>query len=69
MLPAEMEGALQGVSFVDYVEPDTSVEVCGALTEDDIVAQAIGEDVEEEDNGGEAEDVPIMPSASQVMEA
>ncbi|KAL1447083.1 hypothetical protein MTO96_044391 [Rhipicephalus appendiculatus] len=68
----EAARAVQGVSFVDYVEVDTCASVCGALTDEDITARvAGGQPVAEEPEGEEDEDdeVPVRPSASEVMEA
>ncbi|KAH6948049.1 hypothetical protein HPB50_022734 [Hyalomma asiaticum] len=71
-MPVALCGTLQGVSFADYVEVDTCASVCGALTDEDIIAQVAGaQPVAEEPEGEEDEDdeVPVRPSASEVMEA
>ncbi|KAH6948096.1 hypothetical protein HPB50_022821 [Hyalomma asiaticum] len=71
-MPVALRGTLQGVSFADYVEVDTCASVCGALTDEDIIAQVAGaQPVAEEPGGEEDEDdeVPVRPSASEVMEA
>ncbi|KAH6932843.1 hypothetical protein HPB50_010237 [Hyalomma asiaticum] len=60
-----------GISFADYVEVDTCASVCGALTGEDIIAQVAGaQPVAEEPEGEEDDDdeVPVRPSASEVME-
>ncbi|KAH7981692.1 hypothetical protein HPB52_000717 [Rhipicephalus sanguineus] len=71
-MPVALRVTLQGVSFADYVEVDTFASVCGALTDEDIIARVAGaQPVAEEREGEENEDdkVPVRPSASQVMEA
>ncbi|KAH7971789.1 hypothetical protein HPB52_002788 [Rhipicephalus sanguineus] len=71
-MPVALRGTLQRVSFADYVEVDTCASVCGALTDEDIIARVAGaQPVAEEPEGEEDEDdeVPVRPSASEVMEA
>ncbi|KAL1417676.1 hypothetical protein MTO96_026642 [Rhipicephalus appendiculatus] len=72
LMPVALRSTLQGVSFADYVEVDTCASVCGALTDEDIIARVAGaQPVAEEPEGEEDEDdeVPVRPSASEVMEA
>ncbi|KAH7975672.1 hypothetical protein HPB52_004057 [Rhipicephalus sanguineus] len=72
LMPVALRDTLRGVRFADYVEADTGASVCGALTDEDIIAQVAGaQPVAEEPEGEEDEDdeVPVRPSASAVMEA
>ncbi|KAL1444449.1 hypothetical protein MTO96_029870 [Rhipicephalus appendiculatus] len=67
LMPVALRGTLQGVSFADYVQVDTCASVCGALTDEDIIARVAGaQPVAEEPEGEEDEDdkVPVRPSAS-----
>ncbi|KAH7981684.1 hypothetical protein HPB52_000709 [Rhipicephalus sanguineus] len=67
-----LRDTLRGIRFADYVEVDTGASVCGALTDEDIIAQVAGaQPVAEEPEGEEDEDdeAPVRPSASAVMEA
>ncbi|KAH7967701.1 hypothetical protein HPB52_001661 [Rhipicephalus sanguineus] len=71
-MPVALRDTLRGVRFADYVEVDTGASVCGALTDEDIIAQvASAQPVAEEPEGEEDEDdeAPVRPSASAVMEA
>ncbi|KAH7971583.1 hypothetical protein HPB52_000326 [Rhipicephalus sanguineus] len=71
-MPVALCDTLRGVRFADYVEVDTGASVCGALTDEDIIAQVAGaQPVAEEPEGEEDEDdeAPVRPSASAVMEA
>ncbi|KAH7983112.1 hypothetical protein HPB52_009279 [Rhipicephalus sanguineus] len=71
-MPVALRDTLRGVRFADYVEVDTGASVCGALTDEDIIAQVAGaQPVAEEPEGEEDEDdeAPVRPSASAVMEA
>ncbi|KAH7955524.1 hypothetical protein HPB52_001198 [Rhipicephalus sanguineus] len=68
----DLQDKLKGASFADYVEVDTCASVCGALTDEDIIARAAGvQPVAEEPEGEEDEDdeVPVRPSTSEVMGA
>ncbi|KAH7961789.1 hypothetical protein HPB52_012152 [Rhipicephalus sanguineus] len=72
LMPVALRDTLRGVRFADYVEVDTGASVCGALTDEDIIAQVAGaQPVGEEPEGEEDEDdeAPVRPSASAVMEA
>ncbi|KAH7961762.1 hypothetical protein HPB52_011931 [Rhipicephalus sanguineus] len=72
LMPVALRDTLRGVRFADYVEVDTGASVCGALTDEDIIAQVAGaQPVAEEPEGEEDEDdeAPVRLSASAVMEA
>ncbi|KAH7944600.1 hypothetical protein HPB52_021815 [Rhipicephalus sanguineus] len=72
LMPVALRDTLRGVRFADYVEDDTGASVCGALTDEDIIAQVAGaQPVAEVPEGEEDEDdeAPVRPSASAVMEA
>ncbi|KAH7955532.1 hypothetical protein HPB52_001206 [Rhipicephalus sanguineus] len=72
LMPVALRDTFRGVRFADYVEVDTGASVCGALTDEDIIAQVAGaQPVAEEPEGEEDEDdeAPVCPSASAVMEA
>ncbi|KAH7946827.1 hypothetical protein HPB52_004901 [Rhipicephalus sanguineus] len=72
LMPVALRDTLRGVRFADYVEVDTGASVCGALTDEDIIAQVAGaQPVAEEPEGEEDEDdeAPVRPSASAGMEA
>ncbi|KAH7963768.1 hypothetical protein HPB52_022878 [Rhipicephalus sanguineus] len=72
LMPVALRDTLRGVRFADYVEVDTGASVCGALTDEDIIAQVAGaQPVAEGPEGEEDEDdeAPVRPSASAVMEA
>ncbi|KAH7970044.1 hypothetical protein HPB52_023933 [Rhipicephalus sanguineus] len=72
LMPVALRDTFRGVRFADYVEVDTGASVCGALTDEDIIAQVAGaQPVAEEPEGEEDEDdeAPVRPSASAVMEA
>ncbi|KAH7939142.1 hypothetical protein HPB52_007380 [Rhipicephalus sanguineus] len=72
LMPVALRDTLRGKRFADYVEVDTGASVCGALTDEDIIAQVAGaQPVAEEPEGEEDEDdeAPVRPSASAVMEA
>ncbi|KAG0426455.1 hypothetical protein HPB47_026430 [Ixodes persulcatus] len=71
-----MRDLLQDVSFADYVDADSSAVICGAMTDEDIIAQVVGEpvaeaenDVDNEEEEVEVEEAPIRPSAPEVMDA
>ncbi|KAH7976030.1 hypothetical protein HPB52_008276 [Rhipicephalus sanguineus] len=42
LMPVALRDTLRGVRFADYVEVDTGASVCGALTDEDIIAQVAG---------------------------
>lgn len=69
VIPAGLRDALKEISFDDYVDADSSAVVCGALSDEDIIAQVTGEEPADEDHRDEEEEAPVRPSASQVMEA
>ncbi|CAN7997064.1 unnamed protein product, partial [Ixodes hexagonus] len=65
---------LQDVSFADYVDTDSSAVICGAMTDEDIIAQVVSEPVAEAENDDdddeeEVEETPVRPSAPEVMDA
>ncbi|KAH7942749.1 hypothetical protein HPB52_000745 [Rhipicephalus sanguineus] len=69
-MPVALHGTLQGVSFADYVEVYTCALVCGALTDEDIIARvANAQPVAEEPEGEEDEndEEPVRPSASELQ--
>ncbi|XP_077494382.1 uncharacterized protein LOC144105043 [Amblyomma americanum] len=71
-LPAAVRAVLQDVSFDDYVEVDSDAAVCGARSDEDIVAEIVGEQSvteEAEDEDDEEEQEPVRPSAAEVMGA
>lgn len=69
VIPAGLRDALEEISFDDYVDADSSAVVCGAVSDEDIIAQVTGEEPVDEDDRDEEEEAPVRPSASQVMEA
>lgn len=71
-LPAAVRAVLQDVSFDDYVGVDSDAAVCGALSDEDIVAEIVGEQSvpeEAEDEDDDEEQEPVRPSAAEVMGA
>ncbi|KAK8783700.1 hypothetical protein V5799_009931 [Amblyomma americanum] len=71
-LPAAVRAVLQDVSFDDYVEVDSDAAVCGARSDEDIVAEIVGEQSvpeEAEDEDDDEEQEPVRPSAAEVMGA
>ncbi|KAG0425729.1 hypothetical protein HPB47_027107 [Ixodes persulcatus] len=71
-----MRDLLLDASFADYVDADSSAVICGAMTDEDIIAQVVGEpvaeaenDVDNEEEEVEVEEAPIRPSAPEVMDA
>lgn len=70
-IPASVRQALQDVDFTDYVDADKSAMVCGALTDEEIIAHVRGGEPAMEDDDGEEEneEAPVRPCASEVMEA
>lgn len=72
LMPVALRDTLRGVRFADYVEVDTGASVCGALTDEDIIAQVAGAQPDAEEPEGEEDEndeAPVRPSASAVMEA
>ncbi|XP_077507331.1 uncharacterized protein LOC144116507 [Amblyomma americanum] len=71
-LPAAVRAVLQDVSFDDYVQVDSDAAVCGARSDEDIVAEIVGEQSvpeEAEDEDDDEEQEPVRPSAAEVMGA
>ncbi|KAK8766645.1 hypothetical protein V5799_006575 [Amblyomma americanum] len=71
-LPAAVRAVLQDVSFDDYLEVDSDAAVCSARSDEDIVAEIVGEQSvpeEAEDEDDDEEQEPVRPSAAEVMVA
>ncbi|KAG0440314.1 hypothetical protein HPB47_016337, partial [Ixodes persulcatus] len=71
-----MRDLLQDASFADSVDADSSAVICGAMTNEDIIAQVVGKpvaeaenDVDDEEEEVKVEETPIRPSAPEVMDA
>ncbi|KAH8028995.1 hypothetical protein HPB51_021850 [Rhipicephalus microplus] len=52
LMPVALRDTLRGVRFADYVEVDTGASVCGALTDEDIIAQVAGAQPDAEEPEG-----------------
>ncbi|XP_077514515.1 uncharacterized protein LOC144125189 [Amblyomma americanum] len=71
-LPAAVRAVHQDFSFADFVEVDSDAAVCGARSDEDIVAEVVGEQSvpeEAEDEDDDEEQEPVRPSAAGVMGA
>lgn len=73
--PVHVWEVLGDVDFSDYVNVDSCAAVCGAVTDDEIIAQVLGEDenpsVDDDANDEDDDDVgetPVRPSLAQVMD-
>lgn len=72
-VPFHVREVLGDADFGDYVNVDSCAAVCGAVTDDEIIAQVVGGDeepaVEDDDDANEEDgETPVLPSLSQVME-
>ncbi|XP_064483000.1 tigger transposable element-derived protein 6-like [Ornithodoros turicata] len=70
----DISDVLHDVNFSDYINADSGVAVCGALTDEDIICEVVSSenaptDICDDDDEGEEEDPQVCPSASQVIEA
>ncbi|EEC02970.1 conserved hypothetical protein, partial [Ixodes scapularis] len=54
---------IQDVSFADYVDADSSAVICGAMTDEDIIAQVVGEPGAEAEN----ESVPLTAAPPSTL--
>lgn len=75
--PVHVREVLGDVDFGDYVNVDSCAAVCGAVTDDEIIAQVVGEDenpavddddANDEDDDDDVGETPVRPSLAQVMD-